>query len=168
MQFSERFRKEAKKLGMPEQTVLMTLGYTESEAFNIAYSDRDVRSVDSNINFREAILSDQKFKDMLHARIERFKSGVTLPQNAAELDLMTREEAVKEILQSAKNMPLRSKERGEMFIKYNEALTKLQKNDESVDAVNIYLPLKCHKCQLYKDFIERQGEKIEERIMGED
>lgn len=166
MQFSERFKKEARKYNMPPQAVLMAdlmvLGYTDSEAYNVAYADRTIYSVDANIRHRESIVEDQKFQNMMQMRAERVNADA--PRKTSDIELMSREDAVKEILQAAKNMPAKSKERGEMFIKYNEALTKLQKNDDTGDAVNIYLPLKCFKCQLYQDFIERQGEKIEERI----
>lgn len=163
--FSEKFKKEAKGFGQPPQTMLMadliSIGYSEAEAFNIAYTERDMMSVEANMSYREGILNDKKFKVMLEARIQRVKSGVTIPEKLSEIQLISREEALKEILRSARRLPEGSKERGEMFLKYNENLAKMQDNGEKSDSVQIYLPLKCTKCGLYADFLENREEKIE-------
>ena len=171
MQFSEKFKKEAKKYDLPPETILMAdliaLGYTQPEAYNIAYTEREVFDIQKNMSHRDGILADQKFKVMLEDRIQRVKSGITITEKLSEIELMTREEALKEILRSAKKLPEGSKERGEMFIKYQENQAKLQGDGEKTDSVQIYLPLKCVNCQLYQDFVERQAEKIEEKHKNE-
>ena len=166
MVLSEKFKKEAKTAGITPQDLLMadllSIGYSESDAYNIAYPEREVWNVEKNMSNRDGILNDKKFKVVLEQRIQRQRSGVMIPQKLAEVELITREESLKEILLAAQQLPVGSKERGDMFIKYREALAKMQETTGNGDSVNISLPLKCIKCQLYADFIEKKAERIEE------
>ena len=168
MVFSEKIKKEAKVAGVPPQSLIMadllSIGYSESDAYNIAYPEREVWNVEKNMSERDGILNDKKFKAVLEQRIQRQRSGVMIPQKLAEVELISREESLKEILMAAKGQAVGSKERGDLFIKYQEALAKMQETTNNGDAVNIYLPLKCIKCQLYADFIERKAERIEESL----
>lgn len=168
MNFSEKLKKEARQYDVaPEQLLmadLIALGYTQAEAYNIAYTERDVLDIQKNMSHRDGILADKKFAVMLEARIMRIKSGITIPEKLSEIQLVTREEALKEILRSARKLPEGSKERGELFLKYNEQLAKLQGDGERTDAVHIYLPLKCTNCQLYADYLVRQEEYIEKKV----
>lgn len=168
MVFSEKFKKEAKTAGITPQDLLMadllSIGYSESDAYNIAYPEREVWNVEKNMSNRDGILNDKKFKVVLEQRIQRQRSGVMIPQKLAEVELISREEALKEMLVAAKQMAIGSKERGDMFSRYQDALAKMQETTNNGDAVLIYLPLKCIKCQLYADFIERKAEIIEESL----
>ncbi len=169
MNFSEKFKKEAKAFDVAPEQVLMAdliaLGYTKPEAYNIAYTEREVFDIQKNMAHRDGILQDIKFKRMLEERIQRVKSGVTIPEKLSEIELISKEEALKEILRSARRLPEGSKERGEMFLKYNEQYSKLTDKDSNTDSVNIYLPMKCINCQLYADYLERMEEEIEKRAM---
>ena len=166
MEFSEKFKKEAKKFGLAPQQILMadliSIGYTDAEAFNIAYADRDMLSVEANMSYRDGILNDKKFKAMLEQRIQRVRSGVTIPEKLSEIQLISKEEALKEVLRSARRLPEGSKERGEAFLKDNEQYAKLTEQGENGDTINIYLPLKCHHCSLFVDHMEKVREKMEE------
>jgi len=167
MNFSERFKKQAKQYDVAPEQVLMAdliaLGYTDAEAYNIAYTEREILDIQKNMSHRDGILADRKFRAMLEARIQRVKSGVTIPEKLSEIELISREEALKEVLRSARRLPEGSKERGEAFLRYNEQYAKLTEKSEGGDSVNIYLPLKCIHCQLYADYLTRMEDVIEKR-----
>ncbi len=167
MEVSVKFKKEAKSLGVDYQQVVMadliSIGYTEADAYNIAYPEREVWDVEKNMSTRDGILKDRKFKSMLETRIQRTKSGVVIPEKLSEIQLVSREEALKEILRSARSLKEGSKERGDMFLKYNEQYAKLTEQGNNGDSINIYLPLKCLNCSLYWDHLE----KIESEIGNE-
>lgn len=166
MEVSIRFKKEAKSLNVDFQQVIMadliSIGYSEADAYNIAYPEREVWDVEKNMSSRDGILKDRKFRSMLETRIQRTKSGVVIPEKLSEIQLVSREEALKEILRSARRLPEGSKERGDMFLKYNEQYAKLTEQGSNGDSINIYLPLKCLNCQLYLDHIEKVKSEMEE------
>ena len=168
MVFTEKLKKEAKSAGVEPQSLIMadllSIGYSESDAYNIAYPEREVWNIEKNMSTRDGILNDKKFKAVLEQRIQRQRSGVMIPQKLSEIELISREESLKEILMAAQKLAIGSKERGDMFIKYQEALAKMQETTGNGDTVNIYLPLKCIKCPLYADFLERKAEKIDESL----
>ena len=166
MEVSIKFKKEAKTLGVDYQQVIMadliSIGYTEADAYNIAYPEREVWDVEKNMSSRDGILKDKKFKATLETRIQRTKSGVVVPEKLSEIQLISREEALKEILRSARRLPEGSKERGEAFLRYNEQYAKLTEQGTNGDSINIYLPLKCLNCSLYWDHLEKIKAEIEE------
>ncbi len=109
MNFSEKIKKEAKKFDVtPEQLLmadLIALGYSKPDAYNIAYTEREIFDIQKNMSHRDGILEDKKFKVMLEARIQRVKSGVTIPEKLSEIELISKEEALKEVLRSARKLP---------------------------------------------------------------
>ncbi len=167
MNFSEKIKKEAKKFDVtPEQLLmadLIALGYSKPDAYNIAYTEREIFDIQKNMSHRDGILEDKKFKVMLEARIQRVKSGVTIPEKLSEIELISKEEALKEVLRSARKLPEGSKERGEAFLRYNEQYAKLTEQGQNGDTINIYLPLKCCNCSLYLDYVE----KVKDKLSGE-
>lgn len=168
MNFSKRIIKEAKSYNIEPQAVimadLMSAGYTEVEAYNIAYAENSVLSFEQNQSIRGGLASSAKFKEMLLERKERLRN--TIPANTDdETELMSTEEAARQVLLSAKALPEGSKERGEMFVKYTELLRKNTTVDAEPedDSIRIYLPLKCHDCPLLQEYNERQKELEEKK-----
>lgn len=167
MDFSKRITKEAKGYNIEPQAIvladLLAIGYTEAEAYNIAYADNCVLTFEQNQSIRNALTTSQKFLEMAEERRKMIRGRLPVAINEEDIELMSTEEAAKQVLIAAKTLPNGSKERGEMFVKYTELLRKnttvdAEPEDESI---RIYLPLKCCDCQLYQDHIESSKESKE-------
>lgn len=77
-----------------------------------------------------------------------------------DIELISTEDAARQVLRAAQKLPEGSKERGEMFVKYTELLRKNSTVDAEPeeDNIRIYLPLKCNDCPLLQEYNERQKE----------
>ena len=163
MEYSKRIEKEAKKYGVPAQSLILadlcSIGYTEAEAYSIAYAENSMLSFQQNQSIRDGITKSGRFKEMLNDRIEKLGSRVALP-DGEDVELISTEEAAKQVLRVAQSLPERSKERGEMFQKYTELLRKNSTVDvePEEDSIRIYLPLKCNDCPLLQEYNEKQKE----------
>lgn len=167
MELSQAFQKMAKKMNATPQYVLLadliSIGYSELDAYTIAYPENEALSVQQNKGIRENILSSAKFKKVFEERCQHIKSGVAIPENMDSLELIETEEVLKEILRSARNQPIGSKERADLFAKYNDIKDEYEhtvKDDD--DSISFFFPLKCNQCPLlyaYNDYMKRHGEK---------
>lgn len=166
MEYSKRIEKEAKKYGVPAQSLILadlcSIGYTEAEAYSIAYAENSMLSFQQNQSIRDGITKSGRFKEMLNDRIEKLSSRVVL-SDGEDIELMSTEDAAKQVLKAAQALPEGSKERGEMFVKYTDILRKNTTVDAEPeeDNIRIYLPLKCNDCPLLQEYNEKQKE-IEE------
>ena len=167
MELSKQKQTEAKKLNAPVQYLvladLMSVGYSESDAYAIAYPENEGLSVQQNNSIRSNIVESAKFKKLLENRRNRVKDGVAAPVLLDEVELVGTEEVMKEILRSARQQPVGSKERAELFSKYNEIKTKTEQGvEDDTDYINFVFPLKCNQCPLlyaYNDYLKQLGEK---------
>lgn len=167
MELSKQKQTEAKKLNAPVQYLvladLMSVGYSESDAYAIAYPENEGLSVQQNNSIRSNIVESAKFKKLLEDRRNRVKDGVAAPVLLDEVELVGTEEVMKEILRSARQQPVGSKERAELFSKYNEIKTKTEQGvEDDTDYINFVFPLKCNQCPLlyaYNDYLKQLGEK---------
>ena len=156
MDFSKRIEKEAKKYGVAAQSLiladLMSTGYTEAEAYSIAYAENAVLSFQQNQSIREGITKSGRFKEMLSDRIENLRTRLPMSEGE-DMELMSTEEAAKQVLKAAQALPKGSKERGEMFVKYTELLRKntTVEAEPEEDNIRIYLPLKCMTAHCFKN-----------------
>ena len=165
MELSKQKETEAKKLGCTTNYLvladLMAVGYNEQDAYCIAYPENAALSVQQNNGIRDNIIESAKFKKLLEQRRGRVKDGVAAPVLLDEVELVGTEEVMKEILRSAKQQPLGSKERADLFAKYNDIKTKNEAvSDETMDAVSFVFPLKCNQCPLlysYNEFVKKNG-----------
>ena len=166
MDYSKRIEKEAKKYGVAPQSLVLadlcSIGYTEAEAYSIAYTENSMLSFQQNQSIRDGITKSARFKEMLGDRIEKLGSRVARP-DGEDVELISTEDAAKQVLRVAQSLPEGSKERGEMFQKYTELLRKNSTVDVEPedDSIRIYLPLKCNDCPLLQEYNEKQRE-IEE------
>lgn len=171
MEYSKRIEKEARKHGVPAQSLILadlcSIGYTEAEAYSIAYAENSMLSFQQNQSIREGITKSGRFREMLNDRIEKLSARVVSHSYDEDIDLISTEEAAKQVLRVALSLPERSKERGEMFQKYTELLRKNSTVDAEPeeDSIRIYLPLKCYDCPLLQEHNEKQRE-IEEAKMA--
>lgn len=167
MDLSSTKVKEAKKLNVTTQYLVMAdlcaVGYSESDAYIIAYPENAALSVQQNDSIRKNIVQSAKFRKLLENRRSRVKEGVATPIMLDELELVGTEEVLKEILRSAKQQPVGSKERADLYAKYNDIKRECEHNviDET-DDIKLFLPIKCYQCPLfyaYNDYLKKQGDR---------
>lgn len=166
MDLSKQKQTEAKKLNVTVQYLvmadLMAVGYSENDAYIIAYPENEGLSVQQNNSIRTNIIESVKFKKLLENRRTRVKDGVAAPVMLDEVELVGSEEVMKEILRSAKQQPVGSKERADLFAKYNEIKTKNEQGvEDDTDNINFVFPLKCNQCPLlysYNEYLKEHGE----------
>ena len=167
LELSQPMKKQAKKLGVPEAQIvladLLSIGYSENDAFTIAYPENAALSVQQNKTVRESVLSSKKFQRVLEERRSHIKSGVAIPIPVDEIELVGTEEVLKEILRSAKQQPSGSKERADLFAKYNDIKRENEINSiTKEDSITFAFPIKCYQCPLlhtYNEFRKQNGEK---------
>lgn len=163
MDFSKRIEKEAKKYAVEPASLIMadliSVGYTANEAYDIVYQENAVLNFQQNQSIRDGITKSGRFKEMLNDRIEKLGSHISLP-DGEDIELISTEDAARQVLRAAQTLPEGSKERGEMFVKYTELLRKNSTVDAEPeeDNIRIYLPLKCNDCPLLQEYNEKQKE----------
>lgn len=163
MELSKRIIKEAKKYAIDPATLVMadliTIGYTPNEAYDVVYQENAVLNFQQNQSIREGITKSGRFKEMVNDRIESLRSRLPLKDNE-DMELMSTEDAAKQVLKAAQMLPEGSKERGEMFVKYTELLRRNSTVDAEPeeDSIRIYMPLKCNDCPLLQEYNEKQRE----------
>ena len=159
--------REAKKLNVTIQYMvmadLMAIGYSENDAYSVVYTENAMLSEQQNNSIRNNIVSSAKFKKLLEIRRSRVKEGVAVPVSLEEVELVSTEEVLKEILRSARQQPVGSKERADLYAKYNDIKRESEQvSVDETDAINFVLPLKCNQCPLlyaYNDYLRGHGEK---------
>ena len=167
MELSSTKIREAKKLNVTVQYMvmsdLMAIGYSENDAFAIAYPENAALAAQQNNSIRKNIVESAKFKKLLENRRSRVKEGIATPVTLDEVELVGTEEVLKEILRSARQQPVGSKERADLYAKYNDIKKESEQDiGDETDNINFVLPLKCGQCPLlyaYNDFLKNNGEK---------
>lgn len=167
MDLSKQKQTEAKKLNVPIQYLVMAdllaIGYSENDAYTIAYPENAALSLQQNASIRNNIIESVKFKKLVENRRSRVKDGIATPVMLDEIELVGTDEVLKEILRSAKQQPIGSKERAELYAKYNDIKKESEQvNADETDTINFVLPLKCNQCPLlyaYNDYLKEHGLK---------
>lgn len=153
MELSKQKQTEAKRLNVTIQYLamadLIAIGYSEQDAYAIAYPENEALASQQNNSILKSIVEGAKFKKLLEKRIQRVKDGVATPVSLDDVQLVSTEEVLKEILRSAKQQPVGSKERADLYAKYNDIKKENEEgNDDDADYINFYFPLKCRQCPL--------------------
>lgn len=167
LDLSQSFKKQAKKLGVPESQVLLadllSIGYSEADAFAIAFPENAAMSIQQRKAVQDNILNSSKFRSAYEERRTNILSGVTVPIPVDEVELVGTETVLKEILRSAQQQPVGSKERADLYAKYNEIKKEEEQTVKSVqDPITFAFPLKCYQCPLlhtYNEYRKENGEK---------
>lgn len=167
MELSQSLKKQAKKLGVPENYIvladLLSIGYSENDAYVIAYPENASLSVKQNESIQKNIITSAKFKKIFEERRANIKSGVAVPIPVEEIELVSSEEVLKEILRSAKQQAVGSKERAELFAKYNDIKRENEQNiNTQQDNITFAFPIKCYQCPLlhtYNEYRKENGER---------
>lgn len=163
MELSKQKQNEAKKLNVTIQYLifadLCAIGYSEKDAYTIAYPENEALSVQQNNSIISNIVESVKFKKLLDNRKQRVKDGSATPVSLDEVELVGTEEVLKEILRSAKQQPVGSKERADLYAKYNDIKKdNEQGTEDETDTINFVFPLKCSQCPLLYAYNEYQKE----------
>lgn len=166
MELSKQKQTEAKKLNVTTSYLvmadLMAIGYTEEDAYVIAFPDNVSLSVQQNTGIRKSVVESAKFKKLLETRRSRVKDGIATPIDLDEVELVSTEEVLKEILRSAKQQPIGSKERADLYAKYNDIKKENEQGaEDETDTINFMFPLKCNQCPLLHAYNEEM-KKIHE------
>ena len=153
MELSKQKQTEAKKLNVSIQYLvfadLLAIGYSEQDAYVIAYPENEALASQHNDGIRKSIVESAKFKKLLDNRKQRVKDGSATPVSLDEVELVGTEEVLKEILRSAKQQPVGSKERADLYAKYNDIKKENEQGTaDDTDAINFYFPAKCSQCPL--------------------
>lgn len=159
MELSKQKITEAKKLNVTVQYLvmadLMSIGYSESDAYTIAFPENQALAAKQNNSIRTNIVESVKFKKLLENRQSRVKEGIAAPISLDDVELVGTEEVLKEILRSAKQQPVGSKERADLYAKYNDIKKESEQGGkDNTDSINFVFPLKCNQCPLLYSYNE--------------
>ena len=167
MELSTTKKNEAKKQGVTVQELifadLTSIGYSEVDAYTIAYpEDAALSSQMQQVN-RRKIATRVRFTELCEQRKIFNANILKFSNDAKDIELIDSELTAKEILKIAKQMPEGSKERGEMFMKYADLTRKNDAaTDEATEQFNFYFPIKCNQCPLfdaYKSYLKQNKKK---------
>lgn len=161
IKLSQNKANEAKKLNTQQENLvfadLLTLGYSENDAFIISHPVEAAMNVQQQRSVRDGIVNSAKFKELVESRRRSNAMILEFTGDVNDIELIDPEQTAKEILRIAKQLPLNSKERGEMFMKYADLLRKNDAaTEEQTEAINFYFPLKCSQCPLLATYNSEQ------------
>ncbi|MBQ2050958.1 MAG: hypothetical protein II495_01790 [Paludibacteraceae bacterium] len=175
MNLSKNKLNEAKRLGIkPEWLIaadLITLGYTEDDAFEISHSRISMtKSALQNDNIKREMLGSPVFRKALEARMDAHMENASVIGTDSEL--IDKTQTAKLIMKAAMKQPNDSKERIEGLMKYADIMGYKKDDVEAGtdDSISFFLPLKCDQCPLLKAYNKEQerqgGETIRPVEMG--
>lgn len=154
---SPRLKKEAARIGCnPNHIILADLilsGYTDSEAYDIAFSEDIAKSAKSIIADRERELKSDGYKRAYEERRMANRSNT-------EPDDLRNKESVARELNKLITQTTDPKLRAELLMKLAD-LQQMKKDLTSLDddPVQFFLPLACEKCPLLQNYNEFLAEK---------
>ena len=157
---SPRLRKEASKIGCTPNHIimadLMLSGYTEVEAYEIAYSEEAAFNAQKKIANRERELASDGYKRAYDARktARKFVSE--------EVDDRDKGDIVKELNRLA-SLQTDPRVKAELLMKIADIQNMKKDMTDNDDPVLFYLPLDCDKCpfiQEYNKYIGRRNKEL--------
>lgn len=166
MDVSKGLEDKAKKYGASFRDLIMAdlvgIGYSENDAYAIAYCDVMPIQVYQIRDTREKILKKSGYKRALAARLEQQKNIEHMPTDGED-DLMDKRKTAKLIMNAAMKQPLDSKERIDGLMKYADIMGYKRDVEESdvTENISFFFPLKCNQCPLliaYNDAQSKKGE----------
>ena len=156
VEHSIAFNRELKKYNTIGQMLvmadLMSVGHEAVDAYIIAYPENRQYPENQDRAIMEHILASAKFQKLLEVRKSRIKDGAAVPVSLEETELIDTDEVAKEILRSAKSAPIGSKERADLFLRYDDIMQRNKVDVEDTELmkdIQFALPLKCYQCPLF-------------------
>ena len=161
-EYSTNLKNEAKKAKVPVQTLimadLMAVGYSKTDAYNIAYVDNLAQwNREHNRTVRDSITETDSFDELLKSRRERHTTTAAT-DILDDAELMADLDVAKDILRSAKQLP-DGKERADLMAKYYDIKKKIGAADDGKDIVKVWLPLTCAICPWYQSEAQKAAKK---------
>lgn len=157
---SPRLRKEASKLGCdPSHIVMADLilsGYTENEAYEIAYPEELARRAQDKIAHREAEFASESYKRAYDGRKLAHK------HISDEVDDRDKGDILKE-LNNLASLQTDPKIKAEILMKIADIKNMKKEMSDEEDPVVFHLPIDCDKCPLlqsYNEFIKNRNREL--------
>lgn len=159
MELSARLKKEAEKRGMPAETLLMAdlmaIGYTENEAYNIAYTSNAILSKKQNVSIRENITSTPDYEALVRERqtIIGERLGVPSATTSGSTEQLSKDEVASQLRRQIELLPDGSKEKADVLMKYADLFSykKEEPKNEEEDVIRVWIPLTCDICPYKKN-----------------
>ena len=173
MDYSIEFRRELKKLNVEASMLafadLMALKYKDVDAFKLCYPEYMQYPEKSQQAYMKKIIESAKFRKLLEDRKSRIKESA-LPVELEEIELIDGDEVAKEILRSAKAAPKGSKERADLFLRYDEIRQRntVEPKQEETEEPHFFFPIKCSQCPLFAKFSEVMKEDVGAKVRPEE
>ena len=171
IEHSIAFNRELKKYNTVEQMLamadLMSVGHEAVDAYIIAYPENRQYPEQQDRAIMEQILASVKFKKLLDVRKSRIKDGAAVPVSLEETELIDTDEVAKEILRSAKSAPIGSKERADLFLRYDDIMQRNKVVDVEEDIlrdIQFVFPLKCYQCPLFVEMNKVREESEQPQV----
>lgn len=155
---SQRLKKEAARLGCEVNHIIMAdlvlSGYTENEAYDIAYSERVGMSAQQKISEREREYASDGYKRAYEEK-RNTRKYKTEQQDLRDKETVARE--LNTLITSTTDPKLKA----ELLMKLAD-LQQMKKDATAIDEepVRFYLPLSCERCPLlnaYNDFVAKRN-----------
>ena len=168
MDVSKNLEDKAKKYGASVRDLVMAdlvgIGYTENDAYAIAYNGVMPMQVYQMREAREKALKKAGYKRALSARLEQQGMSEHLPTDGDD-ELIDKRKTAKLIMNAALKQPNDSKERIEGLMKYADIMgykKDVEENDVT-ENISFFFPLKCNQCPLLIAYNETVAKKDEIR-----
>ncbi len=161
MDYSKRLRVEAKNYGIPVQSLVMAYllvcGFTDVEAYDVAYQDNKSLSRSQNISVRESIVVNPNFQDIVSKLSEKITGATAKGRGTGgrTAEQLSKDDIATILRRQMEALPDGDKAKTDAAIKYAE-LYQYKKDDPKDDndyLPHIWLPQPCFICQ-YKHFYE--------------
>ena len=158
---SPRLKKEAKRIGCDANHIIMAdlilSGYTEAEAFDIAYSERTAAGVQQKIAERERVLASDGYK---RAYEDRRQSRKVSTEDTEVRDKTAVARELNQLITNTTDQKLKA----ELLMKLAD-LQQMKKDTtaDDDDPVQFYFPMSCEKCPLlqrYNEMLERNNDGV--------
>lgn len=161
MDFSKGYKSECRREAIEVQervmADLMAIGYKSADAYVAAFGYQVNLSDDYLKGEMERIISKQNFNKYFNKSQHRIEKRMDkLHEEEEKIELIDKDQVLKEILALAYKLPKNDPKRIEMLMKYADL--QQMKKDEVKDedtTVHYYLPLSCYNCSLYLE--EKRG-----------
>jgi hypothetical protein len=162
---TDKLLKAAKREGLEWDVYVMAnlvaIGFTERDAYCAVINKDSTSPEHYDIAKLRTITKDPAYADTVGRLAKKFtkrQSNENSDDDESSIiggldtdDLVDKDAVARELLRMAKSLPLKSKERADIMMKYADLLQ--MKKDEVKDEehlVHFYLPISCYSCPLFE------------------
>ena len=161
---SPRLRREASRIGCEPNHIIMAdlilSGYTNAEAYDIAYSENASLSAQRKIEDRDRVLASEGYKRAYETK------KMTRKYATETVEARGKEDIIRELNTLANTAGTDTKLKAELLMKIADLQQFKKEMTGDEDPVRFFFPIACEKCpllQTYNDYLARKnGETPEE------